>query len=68
MILIIQRLHEDDLVGHVLGVEPWRLIRLPAIAEEDETHVAQTPYGIRKFERRTGYMLLTKNPCVGSIG
>jgi hypothetical protein len=37
IILIMQRLHEDDLVGHVVGVEPWKVIRLPAIAEEDET-------------------------------
>jgi hypothetical protein len=35
IILIMQRLHEDDLVGHVLGVEPWKVIRFPAIAEED---------------------------------
>lgn len=57
IILIMQRLHEDDLVGHVLGVEPWELIRLPAIAEEDETHLAQTPYGPRRFERQKGEAL-----------
>ena len=53
-ILIMQRLHEDDLVGHALGIEPWKVIRFPAIAEEDETHVIQTPYGMRRFERRAG--------------
>ena len=47
IILIMQRLHEDDLVGHVLGVEPWKVVRFPAIAEEDETHVIQSPYGRR---------------------
>jgi len=26
IILIMQRLHEDDLVGHVLGIEPWKVI------------------------------------------
>jgi predicted phage terminase large subunit-like protein len=57
IILIMQRLHEDDLVGHVLGLEPWKVIRFPAIAEEDETHVIQTPYGIRRFERRAGEAL-----------
>jgi hypothetical protein len=35
IILIMQRLHEDDLAGHVLGLEPWTVIRFPAIAEED---------------------------------
>jgi predicted phage terminase large subunit-like protein len=57
IILVMQRLHQDDLVGHALGLEPWKLIRLPAIAEEDETHVIQTPYGTRRFQRRAGEAL-----------
>jgi len=57
IVIIMQRLHEDDLVGHVLGLEPWKLIRFPAIAEEDETHVIETPYGMRRFERRAGEAL-----------
>jgi predicted phage terminase large subunit-like protein len=57
IILIMQRLHEDDLVGHVLGLEPWKVIRFPAIAEENETHVIQTPYGTRRFERLAGEAL-----------
>jgi predicted phage terminase large subunit-like protein len=57
IILIMQRLHEDDLVGHVQATEPWNVIRFPAIAEEDETHVIRTPYGIRCFQRRAGEAL-----------
>ncbi len=57
IILIMQRLHEDDLVGHVLGVERWEVIRFPAIAEQDETHVIETPYGTRRFQRRAGEAL-----------
>ncbi|HXR18019.1 MAG TPA: phage terminase large subunit [Terriglobales bacterium] len=57
IILIMQRLHEDDLVGHVLGVEPWKVIRFPAIAEEDETHLTQSPYGTRRFQRCAGEAL-----------
>lgn len=57
IILIQQRLHEDDLVGHVLGVEPWTVIRFPAIAQEDETHVIETPYGTRRFRRGAGEAL-----------
>ena len=49
IVLTMQRLHEDDLVGHVLGLEPWKVIRFPAIAEEDESHVIETPYGTRLF-------------------
>ena len=54
IILIMQRLHEDDIIGHVMGIEPWKVIRFPAIAEEDEIHVIQTPYGTRQFKRRAG--------------
>ena len=57
IILIMQRLHEDDLVGHVLGVEPWKVIRFPAIADEDESHVIQTLCGTQRFERRAGEAL-----------
>jgi len=57
IILVMQRLHEDDLVGHVLNLEPWKTIRFPAIAEEDETHSIVTPYGIRDFSRMTGEAL-----------
>jgi predicted phage terminase large subunit-like protein len=57
IILIMQRLHEDDLVGHVLAGEPWKLLRFPAIAEEDENHVIETAYGPRSFRRRVGEAL-----------
>lgn len=57
IILIMQRLHEDDLVGHVLEREGWELLALPAIAEQDERHVIETPYGRRQFVRRTGAAL-----------
>jgi predicted phage terminase large subunit-like protein len=36
IILIMQRLHQDDLVGHVIEKENWRHLCLPAIAEKDE--------------------------------
>ena len=57
IILIMQRLHEDDLVGHVLGMEPWQVVRFPAIAEENEVHEIETPYGRRRFTRRAGEAL-----------
>jgi len=59
IILIMQRLHEDDLVGHVLNKdkEQWKVLRFPAIAEADETHIIETPYGTRHFQRRAGEAL-----------
>jgi len=57
IILIMHRLHEDDLVGHVLAQEDWEVVRLPAIAEEDETHRIDTLAGPRIFTRRQGEAL-----------
>jgi len=36
IILVQQRLHMDDLAGHVDELDDWTVLRLPAIAEEDE--------------------------------
>jgi predicted phage terminase large subunit-like protein len=45
IIVIMQRLHEDDLVGHVLRHGGWKLLRFPAIAEEEEAHAIAMPTG-----------------------
>ncbi len=57
IIIIMQRLHEDDLVGHVLQQGEWTVLRFPAIAEEDETHIIKNPYGTRTVLRRIGEAL-----------
>ncbi len=57
IIIVGQRLHEDDLVGHVLQQDEWKVLRFPAIAEEDETHVIETPTGRKSFSRRAGEVL-----------
>jgi predicted phage terminase large subunit-like protein len=57
IILIMQRLHQEDLVGHVLDQEPWEVVSLPAIAEEDESHLIESPLGIRWFRRKAGEVL-----------
>ena len=54
IVIIMQRLHEDDLVGHVLAQEPWEVVCFPAIAEEDEVHRIETVFGPRTFTRRRG--------------
>ncbi|HEX3522089.1 MAG TPA: phage terminase large subunit [Stellaceae bacterium] len=54
IVLIMQRLHEDDLVGHVLALEPWEVLSFPAIAEADEVHRIETIWGPRCFTRRLG--------------
>jgi predicted phage terminase large subunit-like protein len=57
IIIIMQRLHQDDLVGHVLDREPWEVLSLPAIAERDETHTIVSPFGTRLFTRKVGDVL-----------
>jgi hypothetical protein len=57
IVIVMQRLHEDDLVGHVLDQEPWEVLHFPAIAEEDEAHQIETIWGTRCFTRRRGEAL-----------
>jgi predicted phage terminase large subunit-like protein len=57
IILIMQRLHEDDLVGHLLEREDWEVLSLPAIAEQDETFSIEALYGRRQFVRVAGQAL-----------
>ncbi|MBP1771240.1 MAG: Phage uncharacterized protein-like protein [Holophagaceae bacterium] len=42
IIIVMQRLHMDDLVGHVLEKDDWEVLSLPAIAEEEERHEIRT--------------------------
>ena len=45
-------------MGHVLGQgNKWKVLRFPAIAEEDEDYDIQTPFGPRRFQRRAGEAL-----------
>jgi predicted phage terminase large subunit-like protein len=57
IIIIMQRLHQDDLVGHVLEQEHWDVLSFPAIAEQDEPHVIESVLGTRLFTRRPGEAL-----------
>ena len=57
IVIIMQRLHEDDLVGHVLAQEPWEVVCIPAIAEADEVHRIETIWGLRCFRRWQGEAL-----------
>lgn len=57
IILVMQRLHMDDLVGHVLEQGGWEVLSFPAIAEEDETFEIENIFGRRCFHRRAGEAL-----------
>ena len=48
---------KDDPAGHVLAQEPWEVVRLPAIADQDELHRIETGFGRQSFGRRAGEAL-----------
>jgi Terminase RNaseH-like domain len=57
IIIVMQRLHQDDLIGHVLLQDDWTVLSFPAVAEEPECVPFSTPYGIRRFIRQPGEAL-----------
>jgi predicted phage terminase large subunit-like protein len=57
VIIVMQRLHADDLVAHLQQTEPWDVLSFPAIAEKDEHYDLVTPYGRRLIHRRAGEVL-----------
>ena len=57
IVVVMQRLHEDDFVGHILKLDRWEVVSFPAIAQEDEVHVVETAYGTFTHRRREGEAL-----------
>ena len=57
IVIVMQRLHMDDLVGHVLEKEHWDVVSLPAIAEEEETWQYNTLRGTQSHVRHAGEAL-----------
>ena len=58
IVVIMQRLHEDDLTGYLLEKEGWASVRFPAIAEEDETFTIRNAFGkSRTYFRKQGEVL-----------
>lgn len=51
VVVVMQRLHHEDLCGHLLGGEqPWVHLKLPAVATEDEAW--RLPGGRIQFRRK----------------
>jgi predicted phage terminase large subunit-like protein len=57
IVIVMQRLHEDDLAGHVLETDGWDVLSFPAIAEDEARFTVTTPYGARTFARAGGDIL-----------
>jgi predicted phage terminase large subunit-like protein len=56
IVIIMQRLHEDDLVGHVFVRHEWELATLPAVATEDRDYALSDRPG-HVYRRVTGEVL-----------
>ncbi len=57
IIIVMQRLHEDDLIGFLSRQINLRLISFPALALADEQHVIRTSFGVRRHARLEGEAL-----------
>lgn len=55
IVLVMQRLHEDDLCGHLLKnkAEQWDLLKLPAIYEQNTNF----PHPFERFSQKAGSVL-----------
>jgi predicted phage terminase large subunit-like protein len=67
IVIIMQRLHQDDLVGHVLELDNWEVLSFPAIAEENETHIIENALGRRIITRKAGEALHPQRESVARL-
>ena len=54
IVIVMQRLHQNDMVGHVLELERWKVVALAAIAPERETYLIPTAFGTWTHRRDEG--------------
>lgn len=68
IIIVMQRLHQQDLVGEVTDHEDWEVLSLPAIAVQDESYLIETPLGSRLYSRKTGEALHPERDSIETYG
>ncbi len=57
IIIVQQRLHEDDMIGHVHQLAGFELLSFAAIAQDDEEHIIHSPFGSLTHRRQAGEAL-----------
>jgi predicted phage terminase large subunit-like protein len=61
IVLIMQRLHEDDLVGHVTASGDWEVVSIPAIATDRTAYrLSDDPNDV--YVRQPGEVLYAREP------
>ena len=63
IIVVMQRLHVDDLVGHLLEQEGWTLLKLPAIAQTYETTLIGPDQWYARLEGDELHPSASPSPC-----
>ena len=64
----MQRLHQDDLVGHLLELEDsWEVLSLSAIAEQDKKYAIDSVLRRSIFSRRTGEALHPERDSLATL-
>lgn len=66
IILVMQRLHQEDLVGEVLEREHWEVLSLPAIAQDDERYSIESVLGPGVYTRKAGEALHPERDSVAT--
>jgi predicted phage terminase large subunit-like protein len=67
IIIVMQRLHQEDLVGHVLEQDQWEVLSFPAIAEEDQTFPIEGAFGRSAFVRKKGEALHPERESLANL-
>jgi predicted phage terminase large subunit-like protein len=66
IIIVMQRLHQEDLVGEVMEREPWDVLSLPAIAQQNERYPFVSPLGNQAYVRKAGEALHPERDSVAT--
>ena len=67
IIIVMQRLHQEDLVGEVMEREQWDVLSLPAIAQHDEHYPFEGPIWNGAFTRKAGEALHPERDSVATF-
>jgi len=67
IILIMQRLHANDLTAFVQKSEHWDVVAIPAIAERDESYIVRSPFGVRTVRRQERQVLQPQRQSLQSL-
>jgi predicted phage terminase large subunit-like protein len=57
IIVVMQRLHEDDLTGYLLERGDWEVLSFPAIAGHDQAYEIKLPFRTKTYRRQAGEVL-----------